>query len=393
MRSFVFLQHSRVVCAIVCSLTITGSYVSACSSDDSESKATFSNSPQSSAGQSGVDAVPVADNAGESESQPVFQAAYDASVSIRAQAGTDGEADAANPAVSKTSDSSIEGGENSGGTADRGTNDSGGGSEAAGEAGGIMDVAGMGGSVAEDECGPIPTGPPEAATPKAVVLYALVEYHTAEENEFVSIHATLTVPAKPPPYGVIFVWPGTQTFPGGQTVQPVGEGVLQPVLTWGNSCVPGALFGYSTWWISPVYVNEYSSIPELRGCLGGPVIMVDVGDRLDLDMRLDGTVWNQTVVDQNSNKSTEFQIDLRGQRQQRALFEIELKTGARPTEDIIFENIVLTMRNPEPGACVLNNRGTNDYATKSRVSEDGLHCCIDRMVLRAFGVPATTQDP
>jgi hypothetical protein len=35
----------------------------------------------------------------------------------------------------------------------------------------------------------------------------------------------------------------------------------------------------------------------------------------------------------------------------------------------------------------------NDYATKSRVSADGLHCCIDRIVLRAEGVPATTIDP
>jgi hypothetical protein len=75
------------------------------------------------------------------------------------------------------------------------------------------------------------------------------------------------------------------------------------------------------------------------------------------------------------------------------LFEIELKTGAKPTEDIIFENIVLTMQKPEPGACALNNRGMTDYATSSRVSADGLHCCIDRIVLRADGVPATTQDP
>jgi hypothetical protein len=121
------------------------------------------------------------------------------------------------------------------------------------------------GGVVEDECGAIPTGPQEAATPKAVVLYALVEYHTSDQNQFVGVHATLTVPAKPPPTGVIFVWPGTQTFPTGSTVQPVGEGVLQPVLTWGQSCVPGALAGHSTWWISPVYVNDVTSIAELNG--------------------------------------------------------------------------------------------------------------------------------
>jgi hypothetical protein len=259
-------------------------------------------------------------------------------------------------------------------------------------AGGVTGSAGSAGA-ATDECGAIPVGRQEPAKPKAVVMHALVEYHTTDANQFVGVRAVLIVPAKPPPSGVIFVWPGTQTFPTGPTVQPVGEGVLQPVLTWGQSCVPGALPGHSTWWISPVYVNDATSIPELSGCHGGPVITVDVGDRLDLDMRLDGTTWNQTVVDLNSKKSTKFPIDLRGQLQQRTLFEIELKTGAKPTEDIIFEHIVLTMQNAEPGACALNNRGMTDYATNSRVSADGLHCCIDRIVLRADGVPATTQDP
>jgi hypothetical protein len=245
----------------------------------------------------------------------------------------------------------------------------------------------------EDVCGAIPAGPSQADSPKAVVMHALVEYQTADDNQFVRVQAELIVPKKPPPNGVIFIWPGTQTMPGGPTVRPVGEGVLQPVLTWGSSCVPGALPGHTTWWISPVYVNSVTSIPELRGCHGGPVITVDVGDRLDLDMRLDGTVWDQKVVDLNSMKSTEFRIDLRGQLQQRAVFWIELKTSAKPIEDAVFENVVLTMQTSEPEACELNNAGMNDYVSKSRVSPDGRHCCIDRIVLRAEGVPPSTQDP
>jgi hypothetical protein len=244
-----------------------------------------------------------------------------------------------------------------------------------------------------DECGAIPSTAPKAATPKAVVLHGLTEYHTKPENQFTGVRATLTVPAKPPPTGIIFVWPGTQTLPDGPTEQPVAGGVLQPVLTWGSSCVPGSLRGHSTWWISPVYVNEETKIPELLGCHGGPVISVDVGDRLDLEMRLDKTLWYQQVVDRNSQRSTEFSIDLRGQLQQRALFWIELKTEAKPTEDLIFENIVLTMRDPDPGACALNNRGMNDYVSESRISADGMNCCIDRIVLRAEGVAATTKDP
>ena len=247
--------------------------------------------------------------------------------------------------------------------------------------------------MAQDECGPIPTAAPKAAKAKAVVQYGLSEYHTKPDNQFVSVQATLTVPAKPPPTGIIFVWPGTQALPDEATYQPVGGGVLQPVLTWGTSCVPGALPGHSTWWISPVYVNDETTIPDLQGCHGGPVISTAVGDRLDLEMRLDKTVWYQKVVDRNSQLSTEFSIDLRGQLQQRALFWIELKTAAKPTEDLIFEHIVLKLRDPEPGACALNNRGTNDYVTESRVSADGLTCCIDRIVLRAEGVAATTKDP
>ena len=271
-----------------------------------------------------------------------------------------------------------------------------GGGGTAGSAGvaGASGTAGSGGTgVTEDECGPIPAGPPQAATPKAAVQYGLVEYHTAETNTFVGVHATLTVPAKPPPTGVIFVWPGTQPFPDSPTYQPVAGGVLQPVLTWGQSCVPGALAGHSTWWISPVYVNDETTISDLQGCHGGSVITADVGDHLDLDMHLDGTNWNQTVVDRNSTKSTTFRIDLRGQQQQRTLFWIELKSTTKPTEDVIFDHVVLTMQTAEPGACALNNGGINDYATKSRVSADGFHCCIGRIVLRAQGVPATTTNP
>jgi hypothetical protein len=142
-----------------------------------------------------------------------------------------------------------------------------------------------------------------------------------------------------------------------------------------------------------VYVNEETSLPDLRGCHGGPVITADTGDRLDLELRLDGTKWYQRVLDTKSQRTTEFTVDLRGQLQQRALFWIELKTAAKPIEDAIFEDIVLTMQDPEPGACALNNRGMNDYVTKSRVSADGRHCCIDRIVLRAQDVPATTKDP
>lgn len=247
----------------------------------------------------------------------------------------------------------------------------------------------------EDECGTIPVGlPPIAAMAKAVVQNGLVEYHTKAPNEFVGLRTTLHVPAKPAPTGIFFVFPAMQPYPTDPDPGPLGMGILQPVLTWGQpSCVPGAPSGFSSWFISPAYVNEDATERSRRGCFGGPVITVDVDDRLELDMRLEGRNWTQKVVDLESKKTSDFTIDLSGQPQQRALFWIEIKNTGKPVSDLIFEKTVLTLKTPEPGACDLNNRGTRDYASKARVSADGRHCCIDRIVLRADGVTATTMDP
>lgn len=59
----------------------------------------------------------------------------------------------------------------------------------------------------------------------------------------------------------------------------------------------------------------------------------------------------------------------------------------------IFTNTVLSLAEPNPNACEPVLKGMRDYASKARVSADGKHCCIDRIVLRAAGVMATTIDP
>jgi hypothetical protein len=74
-------------------------------------------------------------------------------------------------------------------------------------------------------------------------------------------------------------------------------------------------------------------------------------------------------------------------------FDIELQTSNKPTEDIVFINTVLSMELADPAACRPVLRGTNDFASEPRISADGKHCCIDRIVLRAPGVAATTMDP
>ncbi len=245
----------------------------------------------------------------------------------------------------------------------------------------------------EDACGAIPMLPLVAATSGRVREYGTLEYNVEPPNELVALRTTMFVPEEPPPSGTVFLWPGIQPLPSSANYTPIRNGVLQPVLTWGPSCVPGALSGHDTWWISPVYVNISATDYDYRGCLGGPVIRTEPDAPLDIDMWLEGTDWIQTVHDRGSDEMTEFTLDLQGQGQARALFVIELPGSAKPTEDLVFTSTVFSMAMPEPEACEVLWRGANDYASEARVSPDGKHCCIDRIVLRAEGVPASTTDP
>jgi hypothetical protein len=220
-----------------------------------------------------------------------------------------------------------------------------------------------------------------------------IEYDVTPPNEWLSQRTVMRVPEEPPPEGTVFLWPGIQPLPSGKNFQPIGNGVLQPVLTWGPSCAPGNPGGHKTWWISPVYVNVSSRDSNYRGCHGGPVIEVEPTHLLDLHIYLDAPDWVQKAVDLDSMKATEYAHDMKGQAQARAFFVIELPGNAKPTEDVIFTKSVLTMAEPEPSACEPIARGMRDFASKARVSSDGKTCCIDRIALRAAGVDATTADP
>jgi hypothetical protein len=96
------------------------------------------------------------------------------------------------------------------------------------------------------------------------------------------LHTTMTVPEKPPPSGTLFLWPGLQPLPGGKNYNPIGNGVLQPVLMWSGTCAPTAPSSYASWWISAQYVNTYcpirgatpdQSILDCRMCQPGSLQM------------------------------------------------------------------------------------------------------------------------
>ncbi len=219
-----------------------------------------------------------------------------------------------------------------------------------------------GGDAGADECAGGITGESSdsSGSKTSASGYGSVEFSVSTQTQIVGLRTTLTVPAKPPASGTLFLWPGLQPLPGGKNYNPIGNGVLQPVLTWGGTCAPTAPSTYASWWISSQYVNTYGSYMGHTGCLGGQGMNVSVGDVLDIDMTLGGTVWNQEVSDRQTGDTATFSIDMLGQAQDWGLFEIE-SDGSKPVTDVIFTSTVLTMAAADAAACQPSARGTNDY--------------------------------
>lgn len=212
----------------------------------------------------------------------------------------------------------------------------------------------------------------------------LVRFGVAANNAITQMSTTLVVPAEPPPSGTLFLWPGLQ--PGGSDFAPIGNGVLQPVLTWGPSCAPGSLgSAHSTWWISAEYVN-LGSDQGYSGCQGGDRMPVNPNDNLIITMDLNDTTWTQTVA--TAHGSVSFAKDLQGQSQNFAYFVIE-EDGQKPVSDVLFQNTNITFANPEPGACHPQQVDGNDFVAAPQVNAAGTQCTIDRLILRAQGVAPT----
>ena len=217
-----------------------------------------------------------------------------------------------------------------------------------------------------------------------VTGYGTVSFISNPKVQITRLQTTLTVPTEPPASGTLFLWPGLQ--PDGANYNPIGNGVLQPVLTWGNSCAPGNQpRAYSTWWISAQYVNTDGSDPGYMGCYGGAVMSVKVGDQLNIDMHLAGTVWAQTVTDEQSSQSVNFSFDMMNQAQNIAYFVIEEYSSA-PVSEVIFTNTTLTFASSDPGDCKLAMRGQTDFVSVPVASSDGLECAIQEIILRAQGI-------
>jgi hypothetical protein len=183
----------------------------------------------------------------------------------------------------------------------------------------------------------------------------------------------------------LFIWPGLQSRSGAADPARIGNGVLQPVLTWGGSCAPKSPSSvYDNWWISGMYVNVTTGAAGPSGCAGGDYLSTEVGDLVDIVMEVDGTNWIQTMTDQRTMKTVDFTIDLKGQDQNNVMWIVEVPSGStvRPAEDTVFTQNVLTFKSPVT-SCQPNQAGGADSFSAPILSTDGLHCCYEKIVLAA----------
>jgi uncharacterized protein (TIGR03437 family) len=210
-------------------------------------------------------------------------------------------------------------------------------------------------------------------------------------NQIVGLQTSMTVPPLPPvpmdPDAKLYLWPGLNPRSNSANFLPINVGLLQPVLTWGldQSCPTPQPPAFSSWWISALYVNEKSSIPEYYGCSSGLSMLVNPGDVLLISLTLDTATgaWNQSVTDSATNQIVAFNMNLQGQGQNVLSFEIEADLGAIIQTPVVFSNTVITFLSQDFGASCASSQGTkNAYIlTPPILSSSGTQCSIATIVL------------
>ncbi|KAI4523725.1 hypothetical protein K525DRAFT_195692 [Schizophyllum commune Loenen D] len=200
---------------------------------------------------------------------------------------------------------------------------------------------------------------------------------------------TMKVPAIPPndlDGQTLFVWPGIQ--PGnalqedGGDPAAVGNGVLQPVLTYGPSCVPGD-HPEDQWYISGVYVGGGGN-PDFDGCFGGDVMQVAPEDLVACTMELkQGTAstWDQTCINlSNNNQTVTYELDLAGQLQSSGELMVENPTDQSNADwnfpCFFYNTVVITDKPMDASICVLPESDKAYKSKNSALSEDGLTCTL-----------------
>lgn len=203
---------------------------------------------------------------------------------------------------------------------------------------------------------------------------------------WISSESKIRVPqVKCPAPGVIFAWPGLQ--PGaGPTYQPIGNGVLQPVLTFGQGPYPNPnhVPAPASWWISGQYVGS----KLLGSWVGGDVMVVDAGDELHNLIQYDsGTqIWTQTSTNLSKPEtpSVSFALPLvhdgsTPQEQNRANFCLENPRNGSLTQSVSIYDIVLTTDKPYPA--LGDDIKDEPFVSGVSVSKGNTELSIDRIVV------------
>jgi len=179
----------------------------------------------------------------------------------------------------------------------------------------------------------------------------------------------------------VFIWPGLQPDgPERKCFYPINNGVLQPVLTFGNSCAPDKPADVEQWWISGQYVNtdlDCKSVPDeflsvckdYFDCHGGQFVEVIPGNEIKTNMKYNpgDKSWMETIETDGLTRTYSIALDYcsedskhstpvtrEPQSQTNAILSIETDNYDFPLEQT-FTNIVLKIHVGDDGSATCNN--------------------------------------
>jgi hypothetical protein len=112
---------------------------------------------------------------------------------------------------------------------------------------------------------------------------------------------------------------------------------------------------------------------------------VNPGDTLVIDMKLTGSRWRQTIRKLGSSKATAFEIDMKGQSQHYAYFDIEVgkEDGGPYVEDVVFTDTRLVFAKPHQDNCRPREQGPEDKVTPPVSRNGGKECYVEKITLKS----------
>lgn len=186
---------------------------------------------------------------------------------------------------------------------------------------------------------------------------------TPTDSYFTRFYSELIVPPLDLPHmpdnsTTIDLWPGLQPTQDSLNLEPIDHGLIFSSLTWGTSCAPGDQpETYSSWWITGMYYNEFTNSSSYHGCFGGDIMDVKTGERLNIDIWLEGDgstegVWHQDIVKNSTGETVSYQMNMQSQGQNWADLVYEFFNYLPTNVTFIYQNISATIAKDYDGYCV-----------------------------------------